>query len=309
MKVIITGGAGFIGSHVCERMLSLGHQVLVIDNFQTGRRDNLPCNEALRLVEGSVSDSDWLSRQFSEFRPQAVLHAAASYKDPQSWTEDIQTNVLGSANVARCCLESDVGRLVYLQTSLCYGFPQYNPIGLDHPINPFGSYAVSKTAGERYIKDSGVDYISFRLANVYGPRNISGPLPTFYQRLSAGKPCFVMDTRRDFLFIDDLVRVVVKALQGEGRSGHYHVASGEDRSIKELFQLVNVAMGRPVPEDVEVRQPAADDVPTLLLDPSKTESEFDWRVSTSLEQGVPRAVAYYKEFGVEEIYTHLQPVG
>ena len=114
-----------------------------------------------------------------------------------------------------------VQRLIYFQTALCYGLqPLEQPITLQHPVQPAGnSYAISKTAGEQYIEMSGLDYISFRLANAYGPRNLSGPLPTFYHRLTTNKPCYVMDTRRDFIFVDDLIAVVLMALMGEAGKG------------------------------------------------------------------------------------------
>lgn len=308
MKILITGGAGFIGSHLSERLLAGGHHVRVLDNFSTGRRDNLrPCDR-LQVCEGSVASADWVNRQFDEFQPEAVVHAAASYKDPQAWEEDVLTNGLGSANVARAAARHGVKRLLYLQTSLCYGLPRQQPIGLDHPLAPTSSYAISKTAGEQYIALSGVEFLSFRLANVYGPRNLSGPLPTFYQRLSEQKPCFVMDTRRDFLFVSDLIDVLEKALQGRGRSGFYHVASGRDYSIRELFEEAHRAMGLEVPESIDVRPRAEDDVPTLLLDPQRTEADFDWKARVPLAEGVARAVAYYRQHGVQQTYTHLQPV-
>ena len=116
--------------------------------------------------------------------------------------------------------------------------PLEQPITLSHPIRSEGSsYAITKTAGEHYVQLSGVDFLSFRLANAYGPRNLSGPLPTFYHRLKNDKPCFVMDTRRDFVYVSDLIDVVVKALDGKGERGFYHISSGSDYSIKELSTL------------------------------------------------------------------------
>src|SRR5207244_3821868 len=117
------------------------------------------------------------------FKPEIVVHAAASYKDPENWKEDVLTNVLGTSNVVKESIKSHVKRVIYFQTSLCYGKPQTAPITLEHRVNPESSYAISKTAAEQYIALSGLDFISFRLANVYGPRNISGPLPTFFKRL------------------------------------------------------------------------------------------------------------------------------
>ena len=235
-----------------------------------------------------------------------MVHAAASYKDPDAWGEDVTTNALGTANVVRAAREAGVERLVYFQTALCYGTkPLEQPITLEHPIRPDSSYAISKTAGEQYIALGGLDFLSFRLANVYGPRNVSGPLPTFYQRLTDGKPCFVMDTRRDFVFVADLIEVVMRGLTGTG-SGVYHVSSGSDVSIKELFDATLAALRIELDEPVEVRPRAEDDAPSILLDPSRIQRDFDWQASTPLADGVARAIDYYREHGVAETYTHLK---
>ncbi len=308
-NVLITGGAGFIGSHLTDRLLERGDDVLVIDNFATARRDTLPEHEHLTLVEDTIADNELVQRVFSEFGPEIVVHAAASYKDPDAWTEDSRTNAVGTANVVRAAQAAGVSRLVYFQTALCYGLhPQEQPITLSHPLDPKdSSYAISKTAGEWYVRLSGLDWISFRLANVYGPRNLSGPLPTFFQRLSEGKSVFVMDTRRDFVFVDDLVDVAMKAIDGGGESGVYHVSSGSDVSIKELFDATIKAMDVKLDDEVEVRPRNPDDAPSILLDPTKTERDFGWAAGTPLEGGVAKAVAYYTDHGVGETFTHLKP--
>jgi UDP-glucose 4-epimerase len=310
MRVLITGGAGFIGSHLADRLLALGNQILVIDNYATARRDNLIPHPNLTVIEGTIADRDLVNQLFDEFQPDQVIHAAASYKDPQNWTEDARTNVLGTANVVQASQRLAVKRLIYLQTSLCYGLhPLEQPITLNHPIRPKGSsYAISKTAAEQYVQLSGSDYISFRLANVYGPRNLSGPLPTFYHRLTNGKPCYVMDTRRDFIFVDDMLEVVMKALDGEGESGVYHISSGRDYAIKELFDATGKALGITLEEEVEVRERGPDDPFTILLDPSKTNRDFGWKATTPLETGVRAAVEWYSQHGITQTYTHLKPV-
>lgn len=309
MKVLITGGAGFIGSHLADRLLARGDVVLVIDNYATGRRDNLPESaRGLTIIEGDIALTGLVDRTVGEFGPEVVVHAAASYKDPNDWARDALTNVVGSANVARASLSAGIRRLVYLQTALCYGLhPAEQPITLTHPIIPGGSsYAISKTAGEHYIALSGVDYVSFRLANAYGPRNLSGPLPTFFSRLSSGKPCFVMDTRRDFVYVSDLVDVLLKAIDGSGRRGAYHVSSGSDHSIQELFEATVRALGIELGEPVEVRARSADDAFTILLDPSETNRDFEWRTTVPLDEGVARAIDYYRRFGITDTYTHLK---
>jgi UDP-glucose 4-epimerase len=308
VKIIITGGAGFIGSHLADRLLARGEEVLVIDNYATGRRDNLKSHPNLTLVEGTIADRELVNQLFEEFRPDQVVHAAASYKDPENWAEDSRTNVLGTANIVQASRASKVNRLIYFQTALCYGLhPLEQPITLSHPIRSEGSsYAISKTAGEQFVQLSGLDFLSFRLANAYGPRNLSGPLPTFYHRLKNDKPCFVMDTRRDFVYVNDLIDVVEKALDGKGERGFYHISSGSDYSIQELFDATVKAIGIKLDAPVEVKPRNPDDAYTILLDPSKTNQDFDWQTSTALEKGVDSAIRYYDEYGITETYTHLK---
>jgi UDP-glucose 4-epimerase len=308
VKVLITGGAGFIGSHLADRLLARGDEVLVIDNFATARRDNLGEHEKLTLVEGTIVDPALVDKTFASFQPEVVAHAAASYKDPDDWREDAATNAAGTANVVKAAEAGGVGRLVYFQTALCYGLhPLEQPITLDHPLRPEeSSYAISKTAGEHYVSLSGLDWVSLRLANAYGPRNVSGPLPTFFHRLTEGKPCFVMDTRRDFIYVQDLINLVIAALDGQGSGGVYHASSGADFSIKELFDATVAALALDPAPEVEVRERSADDAFTILLDPSRTVDEFGWKPETPLEQGVADAIAYYREHGIEETYTHLR---
>ena len=310
MKVLITGGAGFIGSHLADRLLARGDEVLVIDNYSTGRRDNLTPQKGLEVVEGTIADRSLVHDCFTRFQPEVCIHAAASYKDPDAWEEDTRTNATGGAIIAQESVAAGVKRLIYFQTALCYGIkPIEQPITLGHPIRPVdSSYAISKTAGEWYIALSGIDFISFRLANAYGPRNLSGPLPTFFHRLTHDKPCFVMDTRRDFIYIDDLVDCVMGAIDGKGERGAYHISSGSDYSIKELFDATIKALDITLEKPVEVRPRGADDAYTILLDPSKTEKDFGWKISTPLETGVGNAVAYYKEFGIQQTFTHLRGV-
>jgi UDP-glucose 4-epimerase len=283
----------------------------VIDNYATGRRDNLAPHKRLNVIEGTIADQATVDRMFDEFRPDQVVHAAASYKDPDNWVEDTVTNCLGTVNVVRAAKRVQVKNLIYFQTALCYGLkPVEQPITLTHPIRAEGSsYAISKTAGEQYVMLSGLNWTSFRLANAYGPRNLSGPLPTFYHRLTSGKPCFVMDTRRDFVFIDDLVDVVLMALQGKGQGGAYHISSGSDFAIKDLFNATIHALGIKLEKEVEVRPRNPDDVFTILLDPSKTIRDFSgWKVRTPLERGVTAAIEWYKKFGISQTFTHLKPV-
>ncbi len=307
MKVLITGGAGFIGSHVADRLVARGEDVFVIDNYETGRRDNLLPRPKLTVWEGSITDERLMQKAFDDFKPEVVLHAAASYKDPENFIGDAATNVLGTAMTVKNSRRLKVRRLIYLQTALCYGDPVEQPITLDHPIEPGkSSYAISKTAGEQYIQLSQLDWISFRLANAYGPRNISGPLPTFFSRLTTGKPCFVADTRRDFIYVRDMIDIIEKAMDGAGSRGAYHISTGRDFSIKELFDATVSALGIKLDKEVEVRSRNPDDVYTILLDPSKTQRDFNMIPAYPLQEGVRKTIAYYQEYGIAQTYTHLK---
>lgn len=305
MKVLITGGSGFIGSHLAEALLARGDEVLVIDNYATGRRDNLKPQPRLTIVEGSIADSAVVDKAFESFKPTHLIHAAAAYKDPQDWVEDVRTNVLGGVNVVKAAQRAAVKRVVYFQTALCYGTkPREQPVTLSHPRWPDCSYAISKTAAEEYLEMSGLDYTTFRLANIIGPRNLSGPVPTFYKRLTAGQDCFVFKTRRDFVFVGDLVDLVLRSLDGKGAKGTYHAATGSDYAIKELYDGVAAALGitKPVPE----KDPAPDDAKTILLDPTRTHEQFGWKATTPLKTTIERAVAWYKANSFGETYTHLK---
>ena len=307
MKVFVTGGAGQVGSTVIDMLLARGDRVLGIDNYSTGRRDNLEPHPNLKLVEDSITDAALIDRLFEGFKPEVVIHTAASYKDPDDWSTDALVNAVGSANIARASKAHGVARLIYFQTALCYGTrPLRSPITLDHPIDPVNSsYAISKTAGEHYIQFSGVDWVTFRLANVIGERNVSGPLPIFFERLSAGKKCFVTPARRDFCYARDLARVVIRAADGAGR-GTYHFSSGKDVAIRELYDAVVGAMKLNDYPEPEVRPLGKDDAASILLDPSRTFADFGQIEFTPLAKIAEAAVERWKSEGVQGGYTHLK---
>lgn len=255
MRILITGGAGCLGSNLIEHWLPQGHEIFVIDNFSTGKREVVPQVERLTVREGSIADQKLLNDCFESFRPEVVVHAAAAYKDPDDWVEDSVTNVIGSAQVAKAAKQYGVQRLINFQTALCYGRPHQLPIPANHATAPFTSYGITKTAGEQFMMLSGVPTLSLRIANVTGPRLAIGPIPTFYKRLKAEQGCFCSDTSRDFLDMSDFLTFMDMAIKQEAPTGVFNVSTGEAHSIKEIFDLVVAYLGLPE-RDVPVVPPA-----------------------------------------------------
>jgi len=307
MNILITGGLGQIGSLVAELLLSRGDKVCVVDNLATGRREHLKENKNLSLYIETISDKERIEEIFQSFKPEVVVHAAASYKDPEDWYSDSLTNCVGGSNIAYLSKKYNVKRIIYYQTALCYGLkPTENPITLSHPRSPSGSsYAITKTTNELFIEESGVNFVTFRLANVIGPRNVAGPLPIFYKRLKEGKKCFVTKARRDFVFGNDLAKITVKAIDGKGK-GTYHFSSGKDVSIKELYDEVVKALGIDPYPNPDIKELNKDDVNSILLDPKRTFDEFGEIEFTPLSEIVLAGVNYYKKFGTLGEYTHLK---
>jgi len=307
MKILITGGLGQIGSHIAEMLLERGDEVLVIDNLATGRKEHLQDHKNLQVVIGTIADRQSVDQLFADFQPDTVVHAAASYKDPNDWYNDSLTNCVGGSNIVQASVNHVVKRFIYFQTSLCYGLkPLEQPITLAHPKLPAStSYAITKTANADFLEISGLDFVTFRLANVVGPRNVAGPLPIFYQRLKDGKQCFVTKSRRDFVFVKDLARVVLKACDGSGH-GAYHFSSGSDVSIETLYDAVVRAMGFKEYPKPEIKDLGEDDVVSILLDPSRTFEDFGTIEFTPIEETVSQAIDYFQKFGTLGEYTHLR---
>ncbi len=305
MRALITGGAGCLGSNLIEHWLPRGFDICVIDNFATGKREVVPEVGGLTVFEGSISDPDLVENCFAAFKPEVVVHAAASYKDPEDWTEDATTNVLGSINVARAAEKHAVQRLVNFQTALCYGRPQQLPIPNTHPVAPFTSYGTSKVGGELYMLQSSVPTVSLRIANVTGPRLAIGPIPTFYKRLKAGQNCFCSDTSRDFLDMRDFLSFMDVVIQTGQPTGVFNLSSGEAHSIKEIFDIVATYLGMDIP-DVPIVPPEDDDVPVVCLDPTATTEAFGWQAEVPFEEIIKGQLAWYDEHGVTDVFSHLK---
>ena len=296
-----------VGSHVAELLEARGDEVIIVDNFATGRPEHLLNLRTQYKFEDSIANESLyaqLSSQFSNI--DVIVHTAASFANGNDWSDHINTNVLGTALITRLAQKFN-SRLIYFQTALCYGDnPTIQPVPLEYSRQPMASsYAISKTAGEFYIEQSGVDFVTFRLANIVGPRNLSGPLPIFYKRISAGEKCVIANAKRDFIDVRNLATVVLQAVDGHG-NGAYHFSSGKDVQIIDLYKKVVSAMRLDFEPEYDFQENAAGGPPSILLDPTRTYSDFDMPTLNSIEETVSGAISYYEKFGVTREVTHLK---
>jgi UDP-glucose 4-epimerase len=305
MRILITGGAGCLGSNLIEHWLPQRHEILVIDNFATGKREVVPALKGLTLVEGSIADRQTVMHAFDQFRPTHVVHSAASYKDPANWQEDAATNILGTIHVVDAARDYVVDRIVNFQTVLCYGRPERSPIPVDCPLRPFTSYAISKVAGEQYLAMSGLSFASLRLANVTGPRLAIGPIPTFYKRLKAGQGCFCSDAQRDFMDMSDFLAAVDLVMKGDAPTGVFNVSSGEGHSIRDVYDAVRSHLKLPPDPNVKVVPVGDDDVPAVVPDPSRTTAVLGWAAKVPFGETMRRMLTWYDAHGVTDVYSHL----
>lgn len=279
MRLLITGAGGFIGSHLSDSFSS-ENSVWGVDNFLTGRRENGLCTE-LDILKRPA-----LYMLANHAQPDVVIHCAASYSNPDLWHRDTETNVQGCINAAAIAKHHDA-HLVYFQTIL----------------PPVSSYAISKIAGEQYLRLSGVKLTVLRLANIYGPRNLSGPIPVFYKRLTNGQSVTVVNTTRDMVYIEDLVRAVGLVVEHE-LTGTYDVCSGVQTPIVEMFSAVVNALHHPTGyEDVEPQEPLSDDVQGTV-DPDNGVPM--WAPVVSLQDGIAQTVAAYEQDSDFPTFTHLR---
>jgi len=303
MRILVTGGAGFIASHLSDRLVSLGQQVSIVDDLSTGKRENVP--EAATFYEIDIRD-EALDRVFEEESPDVVIHHAAhanvaeSVRDPRY---DADVNIGGSLNLLECCVRHGVERVVYASTGgALYGEACYLPADEAHPIDPVSPYGVSKHAVEQYLysyrQNHGLDYVVLRYPNVYGPRQDphgeAGVVAIFsLQLLSGEQPVIFGDgsKTRDYCYVTDIVDANILALNSPG-GAVYNLGRGIEVTDLEVFQTVQEAVGsNATPRFVPVRP---GEVEHIALDASKAERELGWRWKVDLIEGVAKAVEFYR---------------
>lgn len=306
MKILVTGGAGFIGSHVVDAYIAAGHRVIVVDNLSTGRRENV--HPAAALVEMDVNDPA-LADLLQAEQPQVVNHHAANPSVSLSVREplfDAAQNILGTLNVLEAARRAGVAKFIYISSGgAMYGNPAYLPADEDHPANPVSPYALSKHTGERYTrlygKQYGLRWTSLRYANVYGPRQDpwgeAGVIAIFCQNLLDGEAPEIHwdgEQTRDFVYVGDCARANLLALEG-GDGQAYNVGTGVGTSINQLFRTLLAVTGREVAPRRGPRRPG--DIRHCCLDCSRIERDLGWRAEVNLQEGLARTWNHFQENG------------
>jgi len=295
MRVLLTGGAGFIGSHVADRLLERGHEVAVVDDLSSGKRGNVP--GGARFYEKDVRGG--CKGVFEEFEPEALCHQAAQMDVRRSVREpdfDADVNVLGTVRLLQNCAEHGVGRVVFASTGgAIYGEQREFPATEEHPQYPISPYGVSKLAAERYLHfydvQHGVSYAALRYANVYGPRQDphgeAGVVAIFCGNLAEGKASKINGTgeqTRDYVYVGDVARANVLAVEGEAPNGAYNVGTGVETSVNELYDRMRRLSGRDLPPQRGPQLPG--EQRRSCVDPSRASRALNWWPEVDLDTGL-----------------------
>ncbi|MBA3754135.1 MAG: NAD-dependent epimerase/dehydratase family protein [Nitrospira sp.] len=310
MNILITGGAGFIGSHLADRLVEEGHTVLVIDNESTGRRENVPA--AARYIKGDVTRLDELEPAFT-FGLNAVCHIAGQVSLIGSFTDpvtDLRTNVLGTLNVLQLCIKYHVRRLLYASSMTVYGGSEVLPTPEETPGQPISYYGITKYAGERYVHttaertDLDFDFhvTSFRMYNVYGPRQAldnpyQGVLGIFLGNLLRGEPFTIFgdgEQSRDFVYIGDVVQAWAGALCNPASYGRiFNVGSGQRLSINQLADKTIAALDHTRAEDSIIYAPGRPgEQRHVEADISRARTVLGWEPRVSFDEGLAATVRW-----------------
>ena len=306
MRILVTGGAGFIGSHVVDAYVDAGHQVAVVDNLSTGERKNL--NAAATFFELDLRDPS-LHEVLTEFRPNVVNHHAAQANVPASVADpvkDASINVLGSLNLLRSSADAGVEKFIYASSGgAMYGEPHAGsiPLSEDTPARPISPYGASKFAVEAWLgvfhRTFGLQFTVLRYANVYGPRqgvrDEGAAVAVFATRMVDSRSITLDGTgaqTRDFIYVGDCATANLAALE-HGGGDAFNIATGTEVSIRELFGKLAILAEYPAPPNFGPAR--VGDISRIALDPGRARSGLNWEAATTLDDGLRATYEYFHD--------------
>ncbi len=303
MKTLVTGGAGFIGSHLVDRLIQEGHSVAVVDNLATGKKKNL--NPEAKFYKMDIR-SGGLARVFKKEKPEAIFHLAAQIDVRRSVADpsfDAESNIVGMLNLLELAVQNGVRRVIFASSGgAIYGEQEQFPAPESHPTRPLSPYGVSKLTGEHYLyyyrKICGLEYTALRYANVYGPRQDplgeAGVVAIFTQKMLRGEQPIIngngMQTR-DFVFVEDVVEANMAAVRGR-ESDSFNVGTGVETSVNDLFRMLTKITGAPVKE-MHGQEKKGEQLRSSL-DYRKIYGTLDWGPRMSFQEGLTKTVDYFR---------------
>ncbi|HXW51880.1 MAG TPA: NAD-dependent epimerase/dehydratase family protein [Candidatus Acidoferrales bacterium] len=305
MRVLVTGGAGFIGSHVVDTLVGAGHEVGIVDSFWAhggGRRANV--NPKARLFEIDIRDGA-LADVFAQVRPEVVCHLAAQHSvaiSTQDPAFDADVNVKGLLNVLVLAASNKVSKVIFASSAATYGTPQYLPIDEKHPQLPESPYGITKMIAEHYLRyfaaSSGLRYTSLRYGNVYGPRQDpngeAGVIAIFAGRILSGEPIRVDwdgEQQKDYVYVGDVARANLLALD-RADNEIINIGTGVGTSVNALHKAIAGAVGKDV--SVVAAPKRAGDVYRCVFAIGKAASALGWEPQTHLPEGIDKTVSFFR---------------
>jgi UDP-glucose 4-epimerase len=303
MRTLVTGGAGFIGSHIVDLLVAEGHEAAVIDNLVSGKLCNL--HPEARFYEVDVV-APGLQQLFETVRPEVVFHQAAQPSVKASTDNpcyDAQVNVLGLLNVLEACAATGVRKVVFASSGATYGNPDYLPMDEAHPQRPESPYGITKAMAEHYLKyyalDRGIGYTALRYGNVYGPRQDphgeAGVVAIFTRQLLTGRvPVIHWDGEqvRDYVYVGDVARANLLAATA-GNNGCYGIGTGVGTSVNMIYQALCDVIGVDVEPQRAPRRPG--DLRAAYFDTTRARRELRWEPAVALRQGMEDTVASFRD--------------
>nr|4ZRM_A Chain A, UDP-glucose 4-epimerase [Thermotoga maritima MSB8]4ZRM_B Chain B, UDP-glucose 4-epimerase [Thermotoga maritima MSB8]4ZRN_A Chain A, UDP-glucose 4-epimerase [Thermotoga maritima MSB8]4ZRN_B Chain B, UDP-glucose 4-epimerase [Thermotoga maritima MSB8] len=306
MNILVTGGAGFIGSHVVDKLIENGYGVIVVDNLSSGKVENL--NRNALFYEQSIEDEEMMERIFSLHRPEYVFHLAAqasvaiSVREP---ARDAKTNIIGSLVLLEKSIKYGVKKFIFSSTGgAIYGenvkvFPTPET-EIPHPISPYG---IAKYSTEMYLeffaREYGLKYTVLRYANVYGPRQDpygeAGVVAIFTERMLRGEEVHIFgdgEYVRDYVYVDDVVRANLLAME-KGDNEVFNIGTGRGTTVNQLFKLLKEITG--YDKEPVYKPPRKGDVRKSILDYTKAKEKLGWEPKVSLEEGLKLTVEYFRK--------------
>jgi len=306
VKILVTGGAGFIGSHVVDAYIAAGHEVAVLDNLSSGREENV--NPSARVFRADVRELAQVQSAVASFKPEVVNHHAAQSEVPKSVADpgyDAQVNVVGGLNVLKASVDNAVRKVIFSSTGgALYGEPDVVPADEDHPIRPLSPYGTSKYAFEQYLgtfeRTFGLTFTTLRYANIYGARqdffaDEGRVVAIFASRMIEDKPVTIDgdgNQSRDMLHVGDVATANLVALN-RGDGGTYHVSSGVPVTVNDLFR--KLALLTEYKREPMLGPPRKGDVYRIALDNTRAAEQLAWQPRILLEEGLRLTVDYFRD--------------